>query len=393
VTEEAVKNYYEKFITEFQTTDEVNARHILIRPDAGIEDTAEAKEKARNKAREILDMVKAGVDFSEIAKTHSQDTGSAARGGDLGYFAKGVMVRPFEEAAFKLAIGEVSGLVETMYGFHIIKVEDIKKARTLSLEEAAEKIKKQLSEQGAIKVGWEKMTELRRVFQETGALEELKAAASREGIKASETGLFSEADLNVEIAASPTLKTTAFLLDKGEVSGVLEVSGGLYLITVLERVEEHVPPYEDISERVKQALKREKALELAKDRAGEFLQRLKQGEELEGLAKKENHTVSKSGLFSKKDGVIPDIGIFLGNNDALFELKKDAPYFSEVLPRGDSFYILKLKDSEEADVSQFEGEKERLRTAIVSDKQQKALSEWIDELRARAKVTINEELL
>jgi peptidyl-prolyl cis-trans isomerase D len=132
---------------------------------------------------------------------------------------------------------------------------------------------------------------------------------------------------------------------------------------------------------------------LAEDRAGEFLERLKQGEELEGLAKKENYTVSKSGLFSKKDGVIPDIGIFVGNNDALFELKKDAPYFSEVLPRGDSFYILKLKDSEEAEVSQFEGEKERLRTAIVSDKQQKALSEWIDELRARAKITINEELL
>jgi peptidyl-prolyl cis-trans isomerase D len=284
VTDEAVKDYYDKSITEFQVSSEVHARHILIRQEAGIGDSAEAKETARKKAEEILEKIKAGEDFSEFAKKYSQDTGSANRGGDLGYFGKGVMVRPFEEAAFSLAKGEVSDLVETTYGFHIIKVEDIKEARTLPLEEVAEKIKKRLVDEKTRRVTREKMVKLRKTFEETEPLEELKAAASREGVKTSTTGLFSEGDLDVELVENPTLKDTAFLLGQGDVSGILEVSGGLYVIKILERVEEHVPPLEDISSNVKAALKREKANMVAKENAEGFLKRLKKGEELVSLA-------------------------------------------------------------------------------------------------------------
>jgi peptidyl-prolyl cis-trans isomerase D len=395
VTDEAVKDYYDKFITEFQVSSEVHARHILIRIEAGTGDSAEAKESARKKAEEILEKVKAGEDFSELAKKYSQDTGSANRGGDLGYFERGVMVKPFEEVAFSLTKGEVSALVETTYGFHIIKVEDIKEARTLPIEEVAEKIKKRLVDEKLRRVAREKMVKLRKTFEETEPLEELKAAASREGAKTSTTGLFSEGDgdIDVELVENPTLKDTAFLLGQGDVSGILEVTGGLYVIKVLERVEEHVPPFEDISSNVKAALKREKASMVAKEKAEGFLERLKEGEELVSLATTEKYTVGETALFSKREGLIKEIGFFVGNNDALFDLKKDAPYYSEVLLVGESFYILKLKDSKEADESKFEEEKGGIGERLMAEKQQEAIDKWIKELRAKADITINEELL
>jgi peptidyl-prolyl cis-trans isomerase D len=390
VTDEAVKEYYDSNIEEFRGSAEVRARHILIRPEA---DSAKGKESARNNAREILEKIKGGGDFAELAKKYSQDTGSAKRGGDLDYFGRGVMVRPFEEVAFSLGRGEVSDLVETEYGFHIIKVEDIKEARTLPLEEAKEKIKKRLAEEEARRVAWEKMVKLHKAFEETESLEELKAAASQEDVKTSITRLFSERELNVELAKNPTLRNAAFLLGEGDVSGILEVSGGLYVIKVLERAEEHVPPFEDISANVKAALKREKARSLAKQKAEGLLKSLKEGEGLVSLATKEKYSVEETDFFSKGEGIIPKIGAFVGNDDALFDLKKNAPYYDEVLAVGENFYILKLKDSREADESKFEEQKSNIESRLLSEKQQKAVDKWLEELRAKADVSINEELL
>ena len=106
--------------------DEVKASHILISTvdDNGKELSEAKKKEAKKKAEEVLKKAKSGEEFSELAKEYSDDKGSAENGGDLGYFTKGQMVQPFEEAAFSLKPGEISGIVESQYGYHIIKVYD-----------------------------------------------------------------------------------------------------------------------------------------------------------------------------------------------------------------------------------------------------------------------------
>ena len=123
----------------------MRASHILI----AVPENADAatKEQARVKATDILNEVKAGKDFAELAKQHSQDPGSGPQGGDLDYFERGQMVGPFEEAAFALTAGQVSELVETRFGYHIIKVVDKQAARTIPLEEVRARIEEYLKDQ------------------------------------------------------------------------------------------------------------------------------------------------------------------------------------------------------------------------------------------------------
>lgn len=140
-----VSAFYEKNPDKFKQGERVRASHILIRTPEKAD--PKTKEEARTKAAGVLSEVKAGKDFGELAKNHSQDPGSAANGGDLGYFAQGQMVGPFEQAAFALKPGAVSDIVETPFGFHIIKVADKQAARTVPLDEVKPQIEQFLQNQ------------------------------------------------------------------------------------------------------------------------------------------------------------------------------------------------------------------------------------------------------
>ena len=144
VTPEQVTDFYAKNPDQFQQGDSVRASHILIGVPKGAD--AAAKAQARAKAEQVLKDVKAGKDFAALAKEHSSDPGSAANGGDLGFFQQGQMVGPFNDAAFSLAPGTTSELVETDFGFHIIRVVEKKAGRTIPLEEVKPQVEQYLEQ-------------------------------------------------------------------------------------------------------------------------------------------------------------------------------------------------------------------------------------------------------
>lgn len=130
VSEEELKKYYDEHPEEAKAPVEVKASHILL--------------KTREEAESVLKKLKAGSKFEELAKTLSIDTGSKVRGGDLGYFHSGVMVPEFEETALKLQKGEISGIVETRFGFHIIKLTDKRAGKAKSFDEAKMELEQNL---------------------------------------------------------------------------------------------------------------------------------------------------------------------------------------------------------------------------------------------------------
>jgi len=146
VNDAAVQAYYDENPKEFETPEQAQASHILIKPVADANDPNEAKATAKAKAEQLLAQLKDGADFAELAQANS-DCPSAAKGGDLGLFGRSQMVKPFEEAAFGLQPGEMSDLVETKFGYHIIKVTDRKEARTRPFEEAKAEIFAKLTKQ------------------------------------------------------------------------------------------------------------------------------------------------------------------------------------------------------------------------------------------------------
>ena len=150
VSDAEVKAWYEAHLSRYQQQEERRASHILITLAAGASDAEKAKAKA--KAEEVLkDVQRNPTKFAELARQHSQDPGSAANGGDLGFFGRGMMVKPFEEAVFKQKQGELSGLVQSDFGFHIIKVTGIKEGKQKKLDEVRAEIEGELKRQGAQK--------------------------------------------------------------------------------------------------------------------------------------------------------------------------------------------------------------------------------------------------
>jgi foldase protein PrsA len=133
ISEEDIKSYFEQNKDMFEEKEQVKARHILV--------------KSEETAKEVEKKLAAGEDFAELAKTYSTDSATKDRGGELGYFGKGSMVKEFEQAAFSMKTGEISAPVKSEYGYHIIEVEDRKEAKEASLEENRDEIRNILLEQ------------------------------------------------------------------------------------------------------------------------------------------------------------------------------------------------------------------------------------------------------
>ncbi len=144
ITDDEVKKFYKSHPEFFKQPEQVKASHILIKSDA--KDDQAKKDAAKKKIEDIQKKVKNGGDFAELAKKYSEGP-SSKQGGDLGYFGRGQMVKPFEDAAFALKPGQVSDIVQTRFGYHLIKVTDKKAAGTVPFKDVKEKIRGYLKQQ------------------------------------------------------------------------------------------------------------------------------------------------------------------------------------------------------------------------------------------------------
>ncbi len=162
VSEAEIKSYFDEHTGEFGTKEQRQAAHILI---TIAKDAPEAdKQAAKAKAEQVLQQVKqTPAKFAELAKQYSQDPGSAAQGGDLGFFGRGMMVKPFEDAVFALKAGEISGLVQSDFGFHIIKLLAVKPGKVQALSEVRKLIEARIRQQHAA----DKFAELAEKFSNT----------------------------------------------------------------------------------------------------------------------------------------------------------------------------------------------------------------------------------
>jgi len=147
VSDNDLQAYYNTNKDEFKTPEMVRARHILFLVDASATD--EAKKKLHEKAVETLKKIKGGEDFAKLASELSGDPGSKQKGGDIGFIARGKTVKPFEDALFSLKTGEISGVIETQFGYHIIKAEEKKDASQEPFEAVKEKIRQKVTQERA----------------------------------------------------------------------------------------------------------------------------------------------------------------------------------------------------------------------------------------------------
>lgn len=283
VDEEEKRQRYESQKLNFRTAEERKARHILIQAGSSATD-AEVNE-ARVKIEALLQRINSGEDFSELAKAESQDPGSAKKGGDLGFFGLGVMDKAFEDAAFTLQKGMVSGVVQSAFGFHIIKLDDIKGGETKSYEQVAAELEREIKNERAAEIFFDKAEQLASLTYEQP--DTLSMAAEQLQLEIKSSAYFARAG-GSGISSDPKITTAAYsedVLARGNNSETIEL-GENHLIVL--RINDHQPealrPFAEVMADIETSLKREKAQAKALEEATGLFAKLQAGENPESLA-------------------------------------------------------------------------------------------------------------
>jgi peptidyl-prolyl cis-trans isomerase D len=263
VTTEDVRKFYDEHQADFGRPEQRQAAHILINVAATAPQVEQDAAKA--KAEMVLAQVKQNpAKFAELAKQYSQDPGSAAKGGDLGLFGRGMMVKPFEDAVFSLKQGEISALVKSDFGYHIIKVTAIKPARVLPFDEVRESIVNKLRQQKA----GEKFAELAEKFSNTvyEQSDTLKPAAEIAGAKIEESGWLVKGMPSVEPWNTKILQAVFsedVMKNKRNTPAIEVAPSTLVAARMLEYKPASVKPLSEVQAVIQQKLLREQAVTLA----------------------------------------------------------------------------------------------------------------------------------
>jgi len=311
VSDSQVQSYYNSHRDQYHTTERVHARHILL---STANKPKEDAPKVKAQAEDLLKQIKAGGDFAEIAKKNSQDPGSAVKGGDLGWIVRGQMVKNFEESVFSLQPKEISGVIGTEYGFHIIQVLEKEPAHTQTLDEVRPQILATLRNQSV----FDRMQEL--ADQAHAAL--VKSPQSAEEIANKLNLTFIKADEWAPggalpgLGADPQLGPTLTGLKPGEVSQVFQVLNKLVIAVVTGIRPAHPAEYKEVESRVRQQYGQVLAVEQVKVKSATAAMLLKgNGGDIKAAAKAVGLTVTSTDFFPRT-GAAEGIGSasFLGKS-------------------------------------------------------------------------------
>jgi peptidyl-prolyl cis-trans isomerase D len=389
VSVQDVENFYTEHTEDrFTTPARVHARHILF----SLPSSAAAEEKAtvRATATAVLTRARAGEDFATLAKTYSQDTATAPNGGDLEFFTRGRMVKPFEDAAFALPVGGISELVETSFGLHIIKVEANEPERVRPLTEVEAEIRQELTRTRARERAQERAREDRVKIQNGAAVAEVAQAA---GLTVVETPLVARDENIPDLGRQPALIAAALALAPQQVSEPVAVEDTWYLVSPREKVPSTILDFAAVKEEAEKQLRSDKAEQLAKEKAEALLARVKETKDLAAAAAEQKLTVEESGPFTRQGGYIPKMGSLPELKRAAFRLTPEAPVAPQTAFWGGNAFVAVLKEQIPPDAQEFEKQKESIREQQLKRKQDEALNELVRYLKKRATITYNQDAL
>ncbi|MDD2464195.1 MAG: SurA N-terminal domain-containing protein [Desulfobulbus sp.] len=380
VTEAAMRIYYQEHLAEYQVPERRRARHILIRVDEGA--SADAKAAKKTEAERLLQQIHQGADFAATAKKFSED-GSKERGGDLGFFSRGQMVPTFERSAFLLNVGEVSPVVESPFGYHIIKLEEVQPEKTRSFAETSQTIRQHLAQKEAQAVAFKEASSTYEDIIRAGSLVKF---SEKGGASILHTEFFTQdAPPKMPMANDSAFLQAAFALRKGELSSIVETSSGYVIIFAEDIKAPSIPELTTVRERVVGDYTKEKSVELARASAEAYLKKAKEtGNWPEGLEKKESAYVKRIG---SANGVPENI-----RKEAFARLGLGS-FPDAVLSEEASFSIYQILDSRTGKSELDGGKRKNLEQQLLAAQKNILLTSWLGQLRKEAKIWINTQML
>lgn len=374
-TEDELTSYYQQYIADYRSEEERKASHILF-------ESAENDDAIESKAQEVLAKLQAGEDFAELAMTNSSDTFSAENGGDLGWFTRGIMDPSFEEAAFALEnVGDLSNVVKSEFGYHIIKLTDVKPEQITAFDEVRDdivlKVKTAKAEEQFYAVR-QRMAEV--AFEVPDNLDEVAGIANKAIQK---TALFTSSTAP-EAVSHPQVVASAFspeLIDEGVNSEVLELgSNHVMVVRVVTHEAERTQSLDEVKTTIQQVLSAQGAQQAARDWALEVKSALDNAEDpaekLSGLALE----WQQQQAVKRNDPALSQSIV-----DALFKLSVDASSVVDLV-NGD-VSLVQLTAINKAD-SATEQQLQALKNRLASSKSQIVYGALVESLKAQADIEI-----
>ena len=374
-----VEKYYRDNEDQWTTAEQVRASHILL--ESGGEDEAAVRAKAEG----LLKRVKSGADFAALARAHSDDEQSKAQGGDLDFFGRGRMVKEFEEVAFSLPVGQVSDVVKSSFGFHIIKVTDKKPETRQSLDQVRPRITEQLANERA-QTQASALAEQIATEARTGA--DLERVAQARGLAVAESGFFTRDEPIAALGPAPEVTSRAFELEAGQLAGPVRVSRGLVVFTTSGQEPPRLPALAEVKERVREDAVRSRARELSQQRAAslaaDFTKNFAAAAKAAGLAITPTEMVARGAAW-------PEAGVSAALDQAIFAQETGSVTPPVVTDAGT--VIARVVDREAAQPDALAGARESLRQELLAERKSKFYSAYMSKARERMTITVDPDVV
>ena len=379
VTDEELKSFFAEKKDKYSIPEQRHARHILFKVNEG--DDAETVNRREKQAEEVLAMAMAGDDFVELAMRYSAEP-AKGRGGDLGFFSKGQMIAPFDEAVFSMAAGEVRGPVRTAFGFHIIKLEEIRPAHTRSFAEVRDELADILRKEEAKGLTFKRGVAAYEEIMRAGSLDNYRAQGGKE---VAMTDFFPRSNPPEGITADQDFLAAAFKLSKGELSSLIELNKGYAVIFVQDMLPPRIPELASVREQVVKDYRRDKAVELAREAAIVRLAKAREAGVLLGDDVRELEHIKRS---------VPQAANLPGQVivDA-FDLPPGQRFPDKPVEIGNMFYIYEVRDRRSNPEAFTDTEKVQLRYQLLETKKDRMIDNWLVGLQAEAKIWINQQVV
>ncbi len=384
ISDEEVKKFYDANTDKYKEGEQRKASHILI--NAAPTATDAEKKAAKEKADDLYQQAKKNPSsFAELAKKHSQDLGSGKQGGELGFFGKGMMVKPFQDAAFSMKKAEISQPVLSDFGYHIIQLNDIKPEKVRSLSEASGEIQQELKKQKGEKAFSEKAEGFgTTVFEQSGSL---KTAADKYELKVLQSDWLSRKSQAVPPLNSDKLLNAVFsdavMKDKRNTEAIETAPNTLVAARMLESKPATIKPFDEVKAQIQQKLIREDAAKSASKEGQAQLAAVKAGKELAG-------SKWATPLKIARDKPAPTLPPQAAAEAFKIPSGKLPAYAGVDTPQG--YLVIKLtqvQDGGAIDDAKRKNYSERIKSASV----QQDLNGFLASLRAGTSVKINDAMI
>ena len=377
VSDDVLKQQYRANIQQYQVPNRVHVEHILFMT---VGKTDAEVEEIKKKAEDVLKQVKKGEKFEDLAKKYSEDPGSKDKGGDLSWITQGQTVPEFEKTAFSLSPGQVSDLVKTQYGFHIIKVLEKETAHTKPFEEVKDSLRANFLPTQADKEASAIADQLTAAIRQSPRMS-LDDLAKQFHLTVGETRPIAASDPLLELANSQEAKDAIFRARPDETSLPVRTDRGYVVLSVKSILPAHQGSLEEVRDRVITDLKREKSTEMAKSKAEELIKRVKAGEKFDAAARSLGLEPKTSDLIAR-DGSIP--GAASGKQiSAAFSLKTGD--VATPLGLGQNWLVFRVAEKSEANLADFDKQKKQLTDELVQSKRNLAFEAFQKALDNRLK--------